>query len=728
MLLYPIRTKVIMRRLLILITAALGLYYLIYRALYTLNPDQAFFSLLFYAAEVHGYLILLLFLFDMWSPVRPTPIPAPQGLSVDVFIPTYNEDVGLLRRTVLGAQAMRYPHTTYLLDDGNRAEVRAMADELGVQYIARPEHHHAKAGNINYALRQTHGKFIAIFDADHVPQPLFLDRTLGFFTDPKVGFVQTPQFFYNLNAFEEFSHTDTDEHWEQQSIFFHYLQPGKQRWNAAFFCGTCAVIRRQALEEVGGIATDTITEDIHTSVLIHARGWKSVYLDEHLATGLAPSDVVSYFKQRLRWALGNMRVMFICNPLFRRGLTLPQRISYFNSMFSWTIGFQKIVYYVTPPLMLLTPLMPIDRFFTSLVGLYASNLLLQLFTYKILTGGRGRIFMDELFNMLNFGFLIRSFFRAMFGLGQRFVVTRKTGGEAAIPLTVVWSQLALAMLATSGLTWWILKILHGINLDLLSSSIAAFWTAYVLVLAGAVISRALYKYDVRSDYRFRESIPVWYRGADQAWRPALTVDFNTQGLWLLAYEALPMDRPLTLRLMLDTGPLDAEARLLYRKPSENLPDIHSYGAQFVNLPAEGRDRLNIQAIGKTVPQLVARIYHRRQGWRELLRGFLPYRRRRYPVWKGLPISTSDRPGDWDHARLDDLRQRDLTLLVASPAEPASLHPFILLSPYGVIRGVFRVMEVIAMPDHEAWSWRVYLETLSPDNAERFEHLLRNGGS
>jgi cellulose synthase (UDP-forming) len=715
-----------MRRLLILVTAGLGLYYLIYRALYTLNPDQAVFSLLFYAAEVHGYLALILFLFDMWSPVRPVPPAAPPGLSVDVFIPTYNEDVGLLRRTVLGANAIRYPHTTYLLDDGNRAEVRALAGELGVQYIAREEHHHAKAGNINHALRQTRGDFIALFDADHVPQPQFLDRTLGFFADPRMAFIQTPQFFYNLSAFEEFSHTDTDEHWEQQSMFFHYLQPGKQRWNAAFFCGTCAVIRRKALEEVGGIATDTITEDIHTSVLIHARGWKSVYLDEHLATGLAPTDVVSYFKQRLRWALGNLRVMFICNPLVRRGLTLPQRLSYFSSMFSWTIGFQKVIYYVTPPLMLLTPLMPIDRFFTNLVGLYAANLLLQLFTYKALTGGRGRIFMDELFNMLNFGFLIRSFFRAMFGLGQRFVVTRKTGGEAAIPLVVVWPQLALVLLAASGLAWWVLKILHGINLDLLSSAIAAFWTAYVLALAGAAIARALRKYDVRSDYRFRESIPIWYRGADQSWRPAVTVDFNTQGLWLLAYEPLPMDRPLALRLMLDAGPLEAQARLLYRKPSENLPDIHSYGAQFVDLTAADRDRLNAQAIGRTVPQLMARIYRRRSGWRELLRGFLPYRRRRYPAWKGLPLSTSDQPGEWAHARVQDVRQREITLLAATSAEVQQTLPFVLLSPFGVVRGTMRVLAASELPGAGTWEWRVYLETLSPDNAARYERLLRNG--
>ncbi len=715
-----------MRRLLILATAGLGLFYLVYRALFTFNPDQMLFSLIFYAAEVHGYIALILFLFDIWRPVHPEPPPAPPGFSVDVFIPTYNEDAGLLRRTILGANSIRYPHTTYILDDGNRPEIKTLAAEMGVQYIAREEHSHAKAGNINHALRRTTGEFVAIFDADHVPQPTFLDRTLGFFEDPRMAFVQSPQFFYNLSAFEEFSNTENDEHWEQQSIFFHYLQPGKQRWNAAFFCGTCAIIRRKALEEVGGIATETITEDIHTSVLIHSRGWKSVYLGEHLATGLAPADVVSYFKQRLRWALGNMRVMFICNPLFRRGLTMPQRISYFSSMFSWTIGFQKIIYYVTPPLMLLTSLMPIDRFFTNLLILYAANLVLQLFTYKALTGGKGRIFWDELFNMLNFAFLIRSYFRAMFGLGQRFVVTRKTGGEAAIPLAVVWSQILIILLAAAGLAWWALKLFYGINLDLLSSSIAAFWSFYVLVLAATAIVRALRKYDIRSDYRFRESLPVWYRGAEQAWLPALTVDFNTQGLWLLTFEPLSMDRPLNVRIILDDGPLEAQARLLYRKPARELSDIHSYGACFVDMPDVARDRLNAQAIGRTVPLLIARIYRRRTGLRELLKGFLPWRSRRLPAWQGLPLSIIDRPGEWSNARIEKLRQRDLTLLSATPAAVGSTHPFIILSPYGVIRGSLRIQSANEMPGSNAWEFRVFLETMSSEDVVRFERLSKGG--
>ncbi|NLB54317.1 MAG: glycosyltransferase [Lentisphaerae bacterium] len=713
-----------MRRLLIIITALVGGYYLYFRARYTLNPDQKFFSLLFYLAEIHGYISLLLFMFDMWRPVHPEPPKPPDGIKVDVFIPTYNEDAYLLRRTVLGAKNIRYPHTTYILDDGGRAEIQNMAKELGVEYISRTEHNHAKAGNINHALRKTSGEFIAIFDADHVPQSHFLDRTLGFFNDPEMAFVQTPQFFYNLSAFEEKYCHDTDDHWEQQEMFFHHVQPGKHYWNAAFFCGTCAIIRRSALEEVGGIAVETITEDIHTSLLMHARGWKSTYLDEHVSTGLAPSDVISYLQQRWRWALGNLRVMFIANPLFLSGLKLSQRFSYFSSMFSWTIGFQKIVYYLTPPIMLLTPLMPIDRFFTSLFWLYIGNLLLQLFAYKALTKGRGSIFMDELFNMLNYWFLIRSFFRAMFGLGQQFVVTDKGAGDAKIPLSVVFPQMTLMLICAGAMTWWILKIVHGINLDIMSSSIAAFWTVYIFFLAGSAAYRSLNKYDVRSDYRFKEVIPVWYRSEDGSWRTASTIDFNTQGISLLAYESLPMERDLNLRIMTETGTVETAVKILYKRADDNEYGVHSYGAKFTNLTSAQFDLLNLHTMKSTIPKLMAGVWKTSTTFYDVIRQFFPKIKKPQPAWKGLPISTINWPGEWSHGRIVHLSQLSARLVTKEKTESGRKHEFILLSPYGSIEGVMRVQSVSAPTKDDLYEWRVHMELMTADNAERLAKLSR----
>lgn len=716
-----------MRILLIFITGGVAIYYIVFRAMYTFNPDQMGFSVLFFMAEVHGLIALYLFLFDMWSPVRPVPPEPMEGLRVDIYIPTYNESVSVLRRTALGAKNMRYSHKTYILDDGNRKEVRAMADELGIGYIARPEHHHAKAGNINHALRHTDGDFIAIFDADHVPQPNFLERTLGFFRDERMAFVQTPQFFYNLGCFESRADENTDGHWEQQSMFFHYLQPGKQRWNSAFFCGTCAVIRRKALEEVGGIATETITEDIHTSVLMHARGWKSTYLDEHLATGMAPPDVVSYFKQRQRWALGNLRVMFICNPLTKRGLTLPQRLSYFSAMFCWTIGFQKLIYYLTPPLMLLTPLMPIDRFFTSLAALYFGNLILQLFTYKILTGGQGRIFMDERFNMLNFWFLIQAFFRAMFGLGQHFVVTRKSGAEEDVPLSVITPQWILAGLNLAALGWWGLQLFHGLNVDLMSSSIAAFWTAYVLILALMIMRESLSRVDVRSDYRFRQYLPVWYRADHhEEWNLACAVDFNTQGLGLVTFEPLEAGLDISARIMCETGPVDTLIRPLCQTGRDHQNGGYYYGTLFPALDNGGRDRLNEQIIQHALPSLMTRIHQLRTGWREVLKGFLPFGRRRYQAWMGLPITTHDAPGEWRASRLESISGRAATLSSEAGASPGEHHDFSICSHVGLIKGRLRILSVDQKPPNGRFTWEVFLETMGPEYAQRFEQLVSNG--
>ncbi len=718
-----------MRKLLILVTGALALYYIVYRALYTFNPDQLAFSVVFYLAEVHGLISLYLFLFDMWSPVRPEPPEVPDGFKVDVFIPTYNEDVNVLRRTALGALNMRYPHKTYILDDGDREEVEAMAKELGIGYITRAEHNHAKAGNINHALTCTEGDLIAIFDADHIPQPNFLERTLGFFTDDKMGFVQTPQFYYNLGCFESSADENKDGHWEQQSMFFHYLQPGKQRWNASFFCGTCAVIRREALEGVGGIATETITEDIHTSVLMHAKGWKSTYLDEHLATGMAPPDVVTYFVQRQRWALGNLRVMFICNPLFKKGLSFPQRISYFSAMFGWTIGFQKIVYYLTPPLMLLTQMMPIDRFFTFFAVLYFGNLALQLFTYKALTGGQGKIFMDERFNMLNFWFLIQAYFSAMFGLGNTFKVTSKSGSDDDIPIRVVTPQWILAGINLAALVWWGLQLFYGVNVDLLSSSIAAFFSAYLLILSVVTMRGSLSRVDVRSDYRFRQHLPVWYRSHDEAeWNMACAVDFNTQGLGLVTFEPLASDlgRDVSVRIMCESGPFETKVRPLYHADSDSENGTYYYGTMFPDLDNRGRDELNNQIIRHALPSLMSRIYRLHLGGMEMLRGFLPLTRRRYPTWLGLPLSTHDAPGEWRASRLESLSGRDATLSSDLEAKPGEEHDFSMCSHVGVIEGRLRILSVDPEAESGKFTWKVFLESMAPEHVKRFEYLVSNG--
>ncbi len=399
---------------------ALAVYaaYLIYRASFTINADAIGFSLVVYFAEVHGLLSLFFFFHQVWAPRgRRVVEPAP-GVSVDVFVTTYNEDVSLLRQTLRSAVAMRYPHRTLVLDDGRRPEVRALAAELGCVYITRSDNTHAKAGNWNNAFRQTTAELIATFDADHVPGPQFLERTLGFFRDPKVALVQVPQQYHNLDSVQHRVSWKARRMYGEQDAFFNLVMPGKDHWNAAFFCGTGAVLRRTALEPHGGILTGTITEDLHTSIVLHSEGWKSVYLNETLVTGLAPMDLKSFETQRLRWAEGNLRVAGYVNPLTTPGLTVAQRISYIASLYHWTIGVPKLIYYLAPPWILFSGTFPIANFDRTFVAIYLCFLGTLVGAYTVASRGKGRLLLDELFNMVSFFTLIRALKRVAVGRGR----------------------------------------------------------------------------------------------------------------------------------------------------------------------------------------------------------------------------------------------------------------------------------------------------------------------
>lgn len=309
--------------------------YLVWRAGWTLALDVWWVSVPLLVFEVHAAIGLALFTFSLWDIDRR---PATHDAStipgrVAVLVPTYNEGLEVLTPTIAAAVAMRLNHETWVLDDGARPDVERLATELGARYLARPTHEHAKAGNLNHALGVIDADFIAVLDADHVASPDFLVRTLGYFDDPRLALVQTPQDFYNVDSFEHegggVNRAATDsarsERFHEQALFYRILQPGKNRWGGAFWCGTGAVVRVAALREVGGVATDTITEDIHTTIRLHRRGWRTAYHNEVLARGLAASDAATYQLQRHRWGTGAMQVLRKENPMIVAGLSLGHR-------------------------------------------------------------------------------------------------------------------------------------------------------------------------------------------------------------------------------------------------------------------------------------------------------------------------------------------------------------------------------------------------------------------
>ncbi len=315
-----------------------GAAYLGWRAVETWDRTDPALFLLLYACELFGWAMLASFCFLAWRiPASKRP-PIGTSHSVDVLVCTYDEGHDVLEATLLGCAGITYPHVTWVLDDGCRESVRSLAERTGARYITRADNRHAKAGNINHALEVVNAELLLVLDADHVPQPDILDATVGYFDDPMVAVVQTPHDFGNHDSFQHF---ETGRH--DQSMFFDVILPGKDRHNSVFWCGSAAVIRREALVEVGGVATETIAEDFHTTIKLHARGWKSRYHGETLVQGLAPHDLSSYLLQRDRWARGNLAVLRTPeNPLRTPNLSLAQRVSYLSSLLAYFVPLQRL--------------------------------------------------------------------------------------------------------------------------------------------------------------------------------------------------------------------------------------------------------------------------------------------------------------------------------------------------------------------------------------------------
>jgi cellulose synthase (UDP-forming) len=360
-----------LRPLIIFLSCFASMRYFYWRVSSTISMDSrtsTIVSFVLLLAEIYGLLILFLGYFQTIEVEKRTPPVLKVFPPVDIFIPTYNESVDIVRRTVIGTQAIDYPHkTVYVLDDGRRPAIQRMAEALGAVYITRSDNLHAKAGNLNHALPLTKGELIAIFDADHVPVRSFLNQTVGFFEDASVALVQTAQHFFNPDPFEK-NLKLTERIPPEQRFFYHVIQPGNDFWNSAFFCGSCAVLRRSALEEVGGFKMETVTEDAHTSMELHSRGYVSVYLPVALAAGLATETYRAHVQQRIRWARGMAQILRTDCPLFKKGLAIEQRLNYFNAMFHFFFGAPRLVMILAPLCFLLFGIHPIKADVTAVIA------------------------------------------------------------------------------------------------------------------------------------------------------------------------------------------------------------------------------------------------------------------------------------------------------------------------------------------------------------------------
>ncbi|MFD2235914.1 UDP-forming cellulose synthase catalytic subunit [Aureimonas populi] len=365
-----------------LVALALGtavvLRYVYWRTTGTLPPInqiQNFIpGFLLYLAEMYSVFMLGLSLFVVAAPLAPRPSRAQEASdrfpSVDVFVPTYNEEPGLLANTLAAALQMDYPSDrlkVWLLDDGGslqkrnsehageaqaaerrHRELNALCDELGATYLTRERNEHAKAGNLNNGLKHSTGDLVAVFDADHAPARDFLLETVGYFDeDPRLFLVQTPHFFLNPDPVERNLRT-FDRMPSENEMFYGVIQRGLDKWNAAFFCGSAAVLSRAALTESKGFSGLSITEDCETALELHSRGWNSIYVDKPLIAGLQPATFASFIGQRSRWAQGMMQILRYRFPLLKGGLSLPQRLCYMSSTLFWLFPFPRAIFLVAP--------------------------------------------------------------------------------------------------------------------------------------------------------------------------------------------------------------------------------------------------------------------------------------------------------------------------------------------------------------------------------------------
>jgi cellulose synthase (UDP-forming) len=366
------------RRALILLTGIfLSVRYMIWRLFYTMALADFLSTMaawLLFSAELYAFTIFVLGIFVNFYPLRRPRLrlrPGDDAPTLDIYVPTYNENAELLEVTLRCCLAVRYPEgkkKIYLLDDGGteqkrndpnvkkraeaiarRHEMKALCDRLGCHYLTRDRNEHAKAGNINAAFLKTDGDLLLILDADHVPTADMLERTVPWFMrDPKVFLVQTPHFMINPDPIERNLFSAFNRMPAENEMFYVTIQRGLDFWDSSFFCGSAAVLRRSALAEVGGLTGESITEDAETALELHSRGYKSVYVDQPMVGGLAPESFTGFVVQRMRWAQGMTQIMLLKLPQALPKMKWYQSLCYVNACLFWMFPLARLVFLLSP--------------------------------------------------------------------------------------------------------------------------------------------------------------------------------------------------------------------------------------------------------------------------------------------------------------------------------------------------------------------------------------------
>jgi cellulose synthase (UDP-forming) len=623
-----------------------------------------------YLAESYGILTYILGMFVNISPLRrtiqPVDLSNPDLPSVDVFIPTYNEPETLVGITAAACSQLDYPKdklNVYILDDGGTVEKRhdpdpekarkakirhqnlkALAEFLEINYATRDRNIHAKAGNITHALFEdcpeeakacflrpssyhmglsvSGADLILILDCDHAPTRDFLRNTVRYFMeDEKVFLVQTPHFFINPDPVEKNLATFLEKPSENE-MFYGGVQLGLDFWNASFFCGSAAILRRKHLEEIGGIAGDTITEDAETALMLHAKGYKSVYLSRPMICGLSPETFGDFILQRSRWAQGMTQILMLKNPLFIKGLTMAQRICYLNTCIFWFFGFARFMFFLAPLLYLFFGFNIYNATLEQVLAYAAPHILGALILTDYMFGELRHPFFSELYEVVQSVFNVPAVLGTIFRpRSPTFKVTPKTQSlkaDALSPLALpfyIMLMVTLAAFPFAILRYLLIPPEHS------AVYITTFWALFNLMLIFLCLGVVWEKRQLRKKHRIHTEEEIFVRApeSDREFK-AMVFDLSEDGVGF--------------KIPLESG---------LRKGNEiKIRAIDSYGHEY-SLPAqisrtsEGKDNLTCgcEFMGRDSTSwldIVTYVYGDSKRWDQFWR---KRREHRQNAWRGI---------------------------------------------------------------------------------------------
>jgi len=517
--------------------------YLWWRYTETLNWDDPlalFLGLGLLLAETYAWLVLILGFFQTINPLERKPIAMPKNTdlwpTVDVYIPTYNEPLSVVKPTTLAAMSIDWPAdklNVYILDDGKRPEFAQFAEQVGVGYLTRPDNNHAKAGNMNSAMRYTDGEYIAIFDCDHVPARSFLQMTMGqFLKDSKVCLVQTPHHFFSADPFERNlnNHSQVPN---ENMLFYGLIQDGNDMWDATFFCGSCAVLKRQALDDIGGFAFETVTEDAHTALRMQRAGYKTAYINIPQAAGLATDSLSAHIGQRIRWARGMAQIFRLDNPLLGKGLNLPQRLCYINAMLHFLSGVPRIVFLTAPLALIYFNAYIIYAPFLA-IFIYVVPTLIQVKATNSRIQGKYRYsFWGEVYETVLAWYILKPTTVALFNPNKgKFNVTEKGGLNNKEHYDWGISKPYMVLLAINllGIIVGTLRAFFGEPNQIGVLIISMAWATYNIIILGAAVAVAAEARQVRNSHRVKANFPAGIRLANGHTLKIKITDYSDNGV------------------------------------------------------------------------------------------------------------------------------------------------------------------------------------------------------